>query len=120
MVDHQSFIPFRETPYLGSQDLQSEVVRAYQTSSSESSGKEEGRDNSIWIQKKRRKLSPFRMLETADMGNRGCECNQCAQLGVMVKQARYREYDDVDLNGDPPNRNHFFSLADRAVGGGFP
>jgi hypothetical protein len=92
-------------------------VRVYQTSSSESSSEEEDRNNSIRIQKKCRKWSPIRMLETADMGNRGCECDQCAQLGVMEKQTRYREYDDVDLNGDPPNRNHFFSLADHAVGG---
>lgn len=116
MIDEQSFLISMETPYLGSQDLNREGVTVLYQSDSDSSDDDDNQDDNSG-KGKRRKWSPFRIIETADMGNRGCECEHCAKLGLIVKGTRYREYDDVDPNGEPPNRDHFFSLLDRTIGG---
>jgi hypothetical protein len=118
MIDEQSFLLSFDTPFMGSQDLRMEGVRVVHFHDSDSESSSDDRDDrSINSERpSRRKRFPFRMRETADMGNRGCECDQCTELGMIVKQTRYRDYDDVDPNGEPPNRDHFFSLLDRAVG----
>jgi len=116
MIDEQSFILALETPFLGGNDLRQDGMSVIYDSDSESSD-ESSDDQREIIARKVHKRSPFMKHDTAYMGNRGCECDQCTKLGVLVKQTRYREYDDVDPNGEPPNTDHFFSLCGRSVGG---
>jgi hypothetical protein len=120
MVDAQSFLFSFNTPFLGSRDLLMDGIRLsrYHDSGSESSSDEDSDDQSVSKSRpNRRRKAPLAVLRgSAGMGNRGCECDECMNQEVMVKQTRYRDYDEVDPNGDPPNRDHFFSLCDRVVG----
>lgn len=82
-------------------------------SDSDSDGNDEDSSNESGRRPTRKKIG-FR--ERREIGKScGCECEDCIDRDETKRRISYRDYDDVDPKGHPPNEKHFFLLCNRDV-----